>query len=199
MSDAVTSEDAMPELALPRRHPFTGLDLDTRRPNVTLTDAGPCARFVLRGGGAAALAAGMALDLDMPREAYGSVRDDAGRAVLWLGPEEWLILAPEDSARTLEKKLATALNDLAHALMDVGHRDAALIVRGYDAAAVINAGCPLDLDPSAFPVGACARTLLAKAEIVVWRTGAEEFRIEMGRSFAPYVVGLLQQAARDQD
>jgi sarcosine oxidase subunit gamma len=195
MSDVAASKGA--EAA--RRGPFAGLNLDTRVAGVTLADAGPCARFLLRGGGAAALAVGMALHLDMPREAYGCATDDAGRAMLWLGPDEWMLIAPEDDAAALTQKLDAALNDLAHALTDISHRNAGLIVRGAQAADAINAGCPLDLDIKAFPVGACTRTLLAKAEIVLWRIEADAFRIETTRSFAPYVVALLQQAARDQD
>ncbi|MGD9844669.1 MAG: sarcosine oxidase subunit gamma [Variibacter sp.] len=195
MSDAAATSAT----AMPRRGPLAGLDLDTRVAGVALADAGPCARFLLRGGGAAALAAGMALNLDMPREAYGCVTGDAGRAALWLGPDEWMLVAPEADADALAQNLAAALNDLAHALTDISHRNAGLIVRGPMAADAINAGCPLDLDIRTFPVGACARTLLAKAEIVLWRIEADAFRVETTRSFAPYVVALLQQAARDQD
>jgi sarcosine oxidase subunit gamma len=40
----------------------------------------------------------------------------------------------------------------------------------------------------------CTRTLFAKAEIVLWRTRPDMFRIEVWRSFAPYVQGLLEEA-----
>jgi sarcosine oxidase subunit gamma len=61
---------------------------------------------------------------------------------------------------------------------------------------VLAAGCPLDLEADAFPVHMCTRTMLAKAEIVLWRTGAEEFRLEVWRSFAAYVSQFLAEAAR---
>ena len=38
-----------------------------------------------------------------------------------------------------------------------------------------------------FPVGMCTRTLFAKAEIVLWRTGENVFQIEVWRSFADYL------------
>jgi sarcosine oxidase subunit gamma len=57
-------------------------------------------------------------------------------------------------------------------------------------------GCPLDLDTAAFPVDTAARTLFGKAEIVLWRTGDDTFHVEIWRSFAPYVVGLLTEFAR---
>ena len=54
----------------------------------------------------------------------------------------------------------------------------------------------LELDARAFPVGMCTRTMLAKAEVVLWRTAAEVFRIEVWRSFAAYASQFLAEAAR---
>ena len=42
------------------------------------------------------------------------------------------------------------------------------------------------------------RTLLVKAEIGLWRREENGFRIEVLRSFAPYVARILDEAARDQ-
>ncbi len=42
----------------------------------------------------------------------------------------------------------------------------------------------------------CTRTMLAKAEVVLWRTGAQAFRLEVWRSFAAYVSQFLAEAAR---
>jgi heterotetrameric sarcosine oxidase gamma subunit len=41
------------------------------------------------------------------------------------------------------------------------------------------------------------RTLLGKADIVLWRTAADVFRIEVWRSFAPYVWACLEEARRE--
>ena len=41
----------------------------------------------------------------------------------------------------------------------------------------------------------CTRTVFAKAEIVLWRTAADTFRVEVWRSFADYVVGMLHETA----
>jgi sarcosine oxidase, subunit gamma len=62
---------------------------------------------------------------------------------------------------------------------------------------LLNAGCPLDLDLSAFPVGMCTRTVLAKAEIVLWRTSQDVFHVEVWRSFADYVSRFLAEVARE--
>jgi sarcosine oxidase subunit gamma len=54
---------------------------------------------------------------------------------------------------------------------------------------------PLDLDLAEFPVGMCTRTVLAKADIVLWRTRPDVFHLEVWRSFAGYVTGILAEIA----
>jgi len=155
----------------------------------------PAARYVLRGGPAVAAAASGALGFPVPTAACRA-GSQAEQAALWLGPDEWLILAPGDRACELEAALHAALPPLPHSLVDVSHRQIALEVHGGEAGRLLAAGCPLDLDRGAFPVGMCTRTMLGKAEIVLWRTGLEVFRIEVWRSFAAYLSEFLAEAAR---
>jgi sarcosine oxidase, subunit gamma len=159
-----------------------------------LTDLPPCTRLILRGRAAAVEAATAPLSFALPVQPCRTVT--AGdRSALWLGPDEWLILAA--SSDTVAAGLAQAMRGLAHALVDVGHRQCAIELSGGTAADVLNAGCPLDLDAAAFPVGMCTRTVLAKSEIVLWRTAVGTFRIEIVRSFVPYIRRFLREAARD--
>jgi len=46
-------------------------------------------------------------------------------------------------------------------------------------------------------VGACSRTIFGKAEIVLYRTEDDTFRVECWRSFSEYVFGLLAEGAED--
>jgi sarcosine oxidase, subunit gamma len=119
------------------------------------------------------------------------------RAALWLGPDEWLLLAEDGAAAMILTQLDAALSPLPHSLVDIGHRQAGLKVEGDTAALMLGSGCPLDLHLSAFPAGMCTRTLLYKSEIVLWRTAETAFHIEVARSFVPYLWRLLEQAERD--
>jgi sarcosine oxidase subunit gamma len=151
------------------------------------------AQFVFRGGAEAVRLAGGALGLNLPQQACRAA--EAGlRVGLWLGPDEWLLLAPAGEGEALEAALEAALGDEPHALVGVGHRGLAIEVRGARAADVLNAGCPLDLDEAAFPVGMCTRTVLCKAQIVLWRTAPDVFCLHVWRSFMPYVVTFLTEA-----
>ena len=88
-----------------------------------------------------------------------------------------------------------SLSGMPHALVDVSHRQFALEVSGPHAATILSGACPLDLDIDEFPAGMCTRTVLAKADIVLWRTRGDAFHLEAWRSFSGYVTGLLREIA----
>ena len=156
----------------------------------------PATRFVLQGGPAARAAAGAAFGVALPENPCRA-NASGTRAALWLGPDEQLLLAPAEDAQILAVGLATALTGIAHSLMDVSQRQVALQLSGPHASAILSTGCPLDLDPVAFPPGMCTRTLFGKADIIIWRTGAADYHLEVWRSFAGYVLELLQEASQD--
>ena len=137
------------------------------------------ARLIIRGD--AATLHGMGLE---PPDVCRATTVEAGH-LLWLGPDEFLLLAPEGATGSFAD------------CVDVSHRDTGLTVTGSRAAWIINAFCALDLDRAVFPVGMCTRTVFGKAEIVLWRIAAETFRIEVARSFAPYVWACLEEARRE--
>ena len=154
----------------------------------------PAARFVLRGGAAVRAAVEQSLEVGVPESPCRALTRGE-RAALWLGPDEWLLLAPEAEAARLGAALGAALRSLPHSLVDVSHRQGALRIAGAQSATLLAAGCPLDLDAAAFPVGMCTRTMLAKAEVVLWRTASEAFHLEVWRSFMAYVSQFLAEAA----
>lgn len=113
------------------------------------------------------------------------------RAALRLGPDEWLLLAEDGAAPPRVAPPAS--------LVDIAHRHRAFAVEGPGAALLLAEGCPLDLDPAAFPPGACTRTLFGKVEILLWRRGPDAFEIEVARSLAAPLRALLAEALRDLD
>jgi sarcosine oxidase, subunit gamma len=156
----------------------------------------PRARFVLRCRSDSIAAAGQAFGVALPTEACRAAVS-ASRAALWLGPDEWLLLAAPDDVAAIMHQFSVALAGAPHSLVDVSQRSAAIAVSGAQAATLISHGCALDLAHAAFPVGTCTRTLFEKAEIVLWRTDEHTYHVEIERSFAPYVWRMLSQARED--
>lgn len=153
-------------------------------------------RLVLQGSAAIELA-GRALGFALPVAPCTS-NSAENRAVLWLGPDEWLILDQStEDATPLRDTLTEALEGVPHSLVDISQRQIGVAIAGGDAARALNAYVPLDLDEGVFPIGACTRTVFEKCEVVLWRRADDQFYLEVGRSFAPYVTALLDLAAAE--
>lgn len=182
------------ELALDPALPATA---QWRGEDVAITPLGPSARWSLRLPPAAAGRLREAAGFQIAIEINRSTCENDTLAVR-LGPDEWLLCAPVDAAAELERSVTAALGGEPRALVDVSHRYAALSVEGPRAPVLLASGCPLDLHPAAFTAGTATRTLLGKAEIVLWRVhDAPVYRVECARTFAPYVYAFLREAARE--
>jgi sarcosine oxidase subunit gamma len=153
-------------------------------------------RMIMRGDVGAQSAAGACLGLRFSTAACRAATN-GDRSALWLGPDEQLLLMPQNETADVAADLARVLAGQAYSLVDVSHRQVALQLHGPHAAWLLAAQCPLPLDGKSFPVGMCTRTVFSKAEIVLWRRATDVFHVEVWRSFAPYVAGLLSEVARE--
>jgi sarcosine oxidase subunit gamma len=171
-----------------------------RTSRVTIEPASPANRVSLRAPTESLAALSRALGVKLPEQPMGSAfgksgdfAGEGGRVALWLGPDEWLVIDTAGGDPLADCGKAKAF----HSAVDISHRQVAINVSGAGAADVLNAGCPRDLSLDAFPVGAAARTVLGKVEIVLLRIGEEAFRVECWRSFSDYAFTFLAEAARD--
>ena len=160
-----------------------------------LTALAPTTRLVVRADTAAATTIGRALGVLLGTAPHRVVVA-TDRAALWIGPDEWLVFAPE-ADHDLAARATRALGSLPGSVVDVSHRSVSIELAGPYAAWCVNGACPLDLDLAAFPPGTATRTVFGQAEIVLWRTDANAFHIEVARSFAPYVWECLEEARRE--
>ncbi|MFZ2100675.1 MAG: sarcosine oxidase subunit gamma [Oricola sp.] len=178
----------MAKAAITRALPLAGMAQGGA--NVSVTAAPAAFRTSLRAGGTAIAALSKALGVTLPKKPKTSV-SAGSRHALWLGPDEWLVIDEKADPAADCVSVKTA-----HSAVDISHRNTAIIVSGPAAADVVNAGCPQDLSLEAFPVGGCSRTVLAKIEIVLYRTAEDAFRVECWRSFSDYAFEFLKDAAR---
>ena len=157
------------------------------------------AQIALRGDGAdpnfrARAAEALGFALPTANSWSGSI---AGSA-LWLGPEEWLIVAEGEHSETLEQALREKLRGHHHSLVDVSANRTAVEIAGTDARIVLAKGMPLDLHASSFPVSALAQSLLAKAQVILQSLDERPtFRIFVRPSFAGYLAEWLLDAAAE--
>ncbi len=160
--------------------------------SVVLTPVEARERISLRAEDKAIAGLGKALGLSLPKKPGTSVTKNDISA-LWIGPDEWLILGGEGS--DLEARLNKVKTGLYSAVA-VNHRNTAITVSGANVVNALNGGCPRDLSLAAFPIGNCGRTIIGKAEVVLWRLSQDSFHVECWRSFSDYVWKYLVDSAR---
>ena len=117
---------------------------------------------------------------------------------IWLGPDEWLLLAEHQRSDSPVKELQAALTGHFASVVDISAGQTVIRLSGPSTLDVLARGCALDLDPSVFPPGACAQTLLARAQALLVAVDAKPtFDIVVRRSFAPYAAAWLEDSGRD--
>ena len=119
-------------------------------------------------------------------------------AVLWMGPDEVMVLCAYNAAQLLSEKLAASLSG-AHALAaNVSDARAMFRLTGpeNEVREALAKLTPADCAPDALPEGRVRRTRLAQVAGAIWiEEGAAN--VIAFRSGADYVFGLLKTAAAD--
>jgi sarcosine oxidase, subunit gamma len=164
----------------------------TTEPFLTMTDL----RFT---GESAAGAAAAILGVEAPSRPNTWVTGSGDvQSVIWLGPDEWLVISDLSALPTREAELRAAVGPYAGAAVDVSGQRVKLTLSGQYVRDVLAKGCALDLHPSVFGPGSCAQTTLARA-IVVLLAGEnpDEFVVLVRQSFAGYLADWLIDAAEE--
>lgn len=126
------------------------------------------------------------------------VSEGSGRAVLWLGPDEWLVVAADGEAPELERRIRdTAGDDPWLSVTDLSHNYTGLALSGTAAVDVLAKGCPLDLHPRSFGPGDCAQTVLAGTRVLLRATATGTFELWVRNSFARYTAAWLEDAMQE--
>ncbi len=151
---------------------------------VELAEAGLQGMITLRGApGDVAGAVQSVLGADLP----GQRRLGAGPGgqVLWMSPDEWLLLVPYAAVRDTVAALETALAGAFATVADVSDARAMIHLTGPQGRDVLAKLCPVDF--ADFAVGELRRTRAAQVAAALWRTGPESWSLICFRSVAAYL------------
>lgn len=143
-----------------------------------------------------------ALGTALPRRVGEVSVGPEGLAVLWLAPDEFLAVAPDEAESgvlTTEyaARLAGALGDRPGQVVDLSANRTTLELSGPAARAVLDKSCRLDLHPRVFPVGAAVATQLGATPAILWRTEEQTWRVLVRSSFTTHVVRWLLDGMRE--
>lgn len=137
---------------------------------------------------------GTAIGAMLPNQP-GDVAAAGDLVVLWLGPDEWLVVGPQGSSA--QDTVRDALGDDFGAVTDVSCQRTIVDLSGPRAREVLGKGCAIDLHPRVFGQDRCAQTMLARTQVVlVCRdTEASRYWLLVRSSFARYLADWLADAA----
>lgn len=133
--------------------------------------------------------------------ASGKVTGSGDTAVLWLGPAEFLVVAPAESHESLggdlPRTLVEALADGEGQVADLSANRTTFELSGPRARAVLEKGCSLDLHPRVFTTGTALSTEIGGIPAILWKTGDEAYRIFPRASFAEFLGRWLLDGMRE--
>ena len=133
-----------------------------------------------------------------PPLAANAVVSLGARDILWLGPDEWLVVAAAGEESEIVPRLRSALAGIHSAVVDLSASRTVLELSGRDAAQILAQAATLDFHLRAFAVGACAQTNIARTQGIIQRTGEQAFRVFVRASFARYLGEWLRDAMASQ-
>jgi sarcosine oxidase subunit gamma len=138
----------------------------------------------------------VATGADLPLAANTvSAADDL--RVLWLGPNEWWVVAPDAKRAELIERLRQSFAGQHTAVTDVSESRTVITLSGPAARDLLARGISLDLHPRAFGPGQCVQTGMAKANVVLHQIDdAPSYEIYVLKSFSDYLwrwIGLVAE------
>jgi sarcosine oxidase subunit gamma len=140
-------------------------------------------------------AAERSLGIAWPRETGTVAR---GRAeVLCIGPTDWLVIAIDSDPAALLQQLAQAFRGSTFRASDVSQALTRIEIDDPEARMLLSKGCALDMHPSRFPPGRCARTRFAGMPAIVRCARELTFECIVATSFRDYLFSWLSDAGRE--
>jgi sarcosine oxidase, subunit gamma len=137
-----------------------------------------------------------ALVVTLP-EANRSAACTAG-SILWLGPDEFLLVTEPGRETALAVTLSAALRGRRAAVVDMTDSRTTIALSGRRARDLLAKGCGLDLHPRSFAPGHCAQSFLAKIKIALHQIDdAPTYHVIVERSVAEYLWLWLADAATE--
>lgn len=133
------------------------------------------------------------LGLALPTQGMHIV-SSASAAVLWVSPDEWLLVCPRSQRDAVLASLTEALRGVFAQVVDNSGGLTTVRLSGPDHLLLLRQLSPFDFESLA--LGRCASTVASKAGLTVVRTDEAGVLLVFRRSFADYIWRLIERTAR---
>ena len=118
--------------------------------------------------------------------------------VIWLGPDEWLIVSDDDNAFL---KLLNKTRNLETNVTDVSENRTIIRIRGKYIYVLLSKFLVLDLEKNLSTDSSCAQTLFVKVPVLLVRNHYDRTGIDIftNRSHANYIYNLIVDGTKNLD
>ncbi len=161
---------------------------------IVITDFSDCGKLNLRCKPGASSLIMKYLGSPLP-EVPNTVTKNGDRRILWLGPDEFLVLVKAGEEDNLSAIIGNALAKEHHATTIVTDALSCLQIDGTAVRDLLAKGCAIDLHPAKFAEGMCAQTLLTTVDVTIFCDCETSVRLICRTSFLDYIIAWLKDAA----
>ena len=138
------------------------------------------------------------LDTVLPTKANTYSKNTINEKVIWLGPDEWLIVSDDDAFIKLQNKI----ENLDGSVTDVSENRTIIRIRGKKTYVLLSKFLVLDLEKNLSTDSSCAQTLFVKVPVLLVRNHYDEMPeidIFTNRSHANYIYNLIVDGTKNLD
>ena len=191
MSNTAMKQSPLVDVAVDQ--PIVALDA------ITITEKPFWSHFILRGllsDSAFTDVIKTVLDVELPSMA-NTIVEKEGLTVYWMSPDQWLLVANDETQLAQLSKLSSALEDVFAQINDVSGGQTIINIKGEKALALMNKGTTLDVHTTVFKPGQCAQTVFTKMNVFISPkqvANHTEFDLIVRRSFADFLGRWLTNA-----
>ena len=136
-----------------------------------------------------------ALGVALPITPCSSAKSELAQ-IMWLAPDEWLIIVASGSEFEVEQKLRSYLKG-HFAVSDISGAQTLLELSGKNVIELMKKSTGYDLHLDSFPVGKVIGTTFAKAGAHILRISEDKFQLVVRRSFSDYIWLWIQHGSQE--
>ena len=124
-----------------------------------------------------------------------------GRRILWMGPDEFLIMAPQNEFSLISDQIIEFSKNQGYATADISDSLCILGIRGKFARETLMKGCSLDFISPDFSIGSVVSTIFEKMPITIIQLNSiaenNVFQILLNRSYAHHFWLWLEASSKE--
>ncbi len=121
---------------------------------------------------------------------------DGTKTVLWMSPDELLVILPYAESQSTTDAMNEALAGSHFLAVNVSDARALIAIEGQGGAEVLAKLSPVDLAADSFGAGEVRRTRLGQVAAAFWKLEDGSYHLMCFRSVADYAFGLLEVSAK---